>query len=300
MLQIAVLGVLRAHQQVIAYWQIAQLIVSGYGLKTTEGAVRGTLERLFRRGFIVRRRAANGQMQGNRYAFSADPCPHIRAYAPGMESVVNLNVESAAQSGENAAPSILKEKTDRKNLSISSGEDESRKAVQQLGILTEDDIAFHWPAISRQGFSTDQIRQILQRLSSVNIGAERIIQGLTHAEWELSNDKMRDKSNTPIANPVSWVFKILATQGYYPRPEGYISPQEQAEQDAAEEAKRMQAASETRQTAVCDAWIAGLSPEERASILEPKNNGVRIPESIALRLHFRTAIWPKMQNGEAI
>jgi hypothetical protein len=66
---------------------------------------------------------------------------------------------------ENAASSILEEKTDRKNLSLSSGEDERQKAIRSLEALTEDDIAFHWPELARQGFGTDQIRQILNRLT---------------------------------------------------------------------------------------------------------------------------------------
>jgi hypothetical protein len=280
--------------------QIAQLILSGYGLQTTEGAVRGALERMFRRGFIVRNRAANGIMRGNRYAFSADPCPYIRPYAQSADFGMVSHTETAAQSDENAAASILKEKIDRKNLSISSGEGERQKTIQRLEALTEEDIAFHWPTLSRQGFGTDQIRQILQRLAQKNIGPEHIMQGMTHAEWELNANKMCDKSGNPVGSPVRWVFTILAQQGYYHRPEGYISPQEQAEQDAAEEEKRMQAAHEARQTAAYDAWTIGLSHNERAAILESTTNGVRIPEPVALRLHFRNKIWPKMQNGEAL
>jgi hypothetical protein len=149
-LQIVVLSVLKAHHQVIAYWQIAQLILSDYGLQTTEGAVRGALERMFRRGFIIRRRAANGQMQGNRYAFSTDPCPHIRPYAPSVESGAESDMETTAQFGENATPSILKEKIDRKNLSISSGEKANQKAISRLDALIESDIAFHWPLLVKR------------------------------------------------------------------------------------------------------------------------------------------------------
>ena len=64
----------------------------------------------------------------------------------------------------------------------------------------------------------------------------RIIQGLTYAEWELAAGKMYDASGKPVSKPVPWVFTILGRQGYYNRPEGYISPEEQAEKDAAQEA----------------------------------------------------------------
>ena len=65
------------------------------------------------------------------------------------------------------------------------------------------------------------------------------MQGLTHAEWELEHGAMRDKSGAPVASPVDWIFTSLSKNGYYRRPAGYVSPQEQAELDAAEEAKRI-------------------------------------------------------------
>lgn len=36
-LQIAILGVLKVHQQVIAYWQIAELVALHSGVRVTEG-----------------------------------------------------------------------------------------------------------------------------------------------------------------------------------------------------------------------------------------------------------------------
>jgi hypothetical protein len=74
--QIAIISVLKGCSSVIAYWQIAQWVSAAYGLKVTEGVVRGAMDRLLPRAFLVRERAANGRMQGNRYAFSTDPCPH--------------------------------------------------------------------------------------------------------------------------------------------------------------------------------------------------------------------------------
>jgi hypothetical protein len=110
---------------------------------------------------------------------------------------------------------------------------------------------------------------------------------------------MRDKSGDTVSSPVSWVFKILAHQGYYPRPAGYCSPQEQAELDAATELKHRTAAYEARQTAEADAWIARLSPEERKAILGPQNGAARMPEVTFLRLHFRAEVWPTQQNRES-
>jgi hypothetical protein len=125
------------------------------------------------------------------------------------------------------------------------------------------------------------------------------MQGLTHAEWELNAKRMCDKSGKTIASPANWVFKILATQGYYPRPEGYRSPQEQAEQDITQELLRQSAAYEARRAAEEDAWIARLSPDERKVILGAQTNSIRMPDNMTLRLHFNSEVWPKMQGADS-
>ena len=293
-MQIAILSVLKAHPQVIAHWQIAESVTSGYGLAATEGMVRGALERLFPRGFLVRTRAARGRAQGNRYVFASEPCPYISSYDHNMESGMEPNTEPATQSGENAAPSILKEKIDKENLSISSEDAGSCIAVRKLEALTEDDIAYHWPTLAKAGFGTCQIRQIIERLAQVDIGAEKVLQGLTHAEWELATGTMRDKSGQQITNPMHWVFFILAKQGYYRRPEGYVSSQEQAELDAAMEEKKIAEAREARKKTAFDAWVSELSSEERSFIITPPGSRNWMPEDTALRLHFKAHVWPEI------
>ena len=261
-MQIAILSLLKGRPPLIAYWQIAEAITLAYGIQATEGAVRGALERLGTRGFLVRSRAAAGRAQGNRYAFSADPCPHItppRFTEPGMEA----STEPGAPSDIKPAPSLLEEKRDRRNLSVFSGTRDAPTASHRLESLSEEDVAFHWPNLAKAGFGTCQIRQILARLFQVGIGAGNLAQGLTYAEWELEHGTMRDKNGEPVSHPLNWVFSSLARTGYYRRPQGYISPQEQAEIDATEEEERLKKAREARKKSAFEAWCAGLSPQEK-------------------------------------
>lgn len=256
-------------------------------------SVRGAVNRLAARGFLRHQQARDGTIRGLRFTIIEERlCSYLLQPQTGSRSANH----SDARPGCSAAPSILEEIDRKKNLSVSSENEEEEKSTRLLEALTEEDMAFHWPEIARKGFGTDQVRQIISRLAQVNIGTSRIMQGLTHAEWELSEGKMRDKSGNPVSNPVSWVFKILATQGYYPRPESYCSPQQQAEQDAAEELKRQNITYEARQAAEAEAWIVRLTPEERNAIIGPSGNAMRIPDDVALRNHFRSKIWPKMQR----
>ena len=109
---------------------------------------------------------------------------------------------------------------------------------------------------------------------------------------------MRDKNGEPIASPVSWVFSILAKQGYYPRPHDYISPQERAELDAAEEKSRLTAARKARFEAEYSAWEACLSETQRQSILAGHGHKFG-PQHILLKNHFRTQILQKPDCVEA-
>ena len=79
---------------------------------------------------------------------------------------------------------------------------------------------------------------------------------------------MLDKANQPVADPCAWVFRSLASQGYYRRPTGYVSPEEQAERDAAEEAKALAKTREIAKQGRFRAWLQGLSVEQREKVLE--------------------------------
>lgn len=161
-LQINILSIIKAHQEVLPYWQIAQLAGRHFGGNPTEGAVRGALERMFRRDFLLRSRASRGRLKGNRYALAKDPCPHI----PPCNFVMESGTESAAQHSSIPGASLLSEEIDRKNLSISS---QSGEPEHRLEELSEEDVGFHWPILARDGFGTAQIRQICHRLHKIGI-----------------------------------------------------------------------------------------------------------------------------------
>jgi len=303
-LQINVLAlVCRAGTRVTPYDRIARQLAAEFGMPQQAESVRGVVNRLAARGFLRHRQSREGTIRGVRFTITEELlCPHI--IRPSAEHLTGhgetrRDAQADVRPGHFAASSLLEERERKSNLSISSGQEEEQKNARLLEALGEEDITFHWPELSRQGFGTDQIRQIVKRLAQVNIGAGRIMQGLTHAEWELRANRMCDKSGNPVTNPVSWVFKILATQGYYPRPDGYRSPQEQAEQDAIEELKRQTTAHEARQAAEAEAWIARLGPDERSAILGPPTSAVRMPDEVILRRHFRSEIWPGMQRAQS-
>jgi hypothetical protein len=123
------------------------------------------------------------------------------------------------------------------------------------------------------GFGLDQIKQIEASLAKIGLPLDRVYQGLAHAEWELERGQMLDKDGQPVADPCSWVFAALARTGYYRRPKGYISPEEQAAKDAEAEAKAVAAARQAAEQAQFEAWRDGLSPDELADALRGHPGG---------------------------
>lgn len=289
-LQIAILSVLKSHAEVIAYWQIAELIASHFQCNITEGAVRGALERLYRHGFLLRQRGTSGHLKGNRYAFNSEPCAHIMP----LYEIKKNNVESGTHSGtfenKHSAPSILN-KIDRKNLSISSNSmDGDNGDRERLEAFSEEDIAFNWPELAQIGFGTIQIRQIVEVRGKEQDGLKNIMQGLTYADWEFAHHGLRTKKGEEIKSPLNWIFSIFLRQGYYPRPPGYISPEEQADLDRTTELAKQQEARKARLEAEYEEWFANCTIDERKSI----SSRIELPEKAALRMHFVENIWPKI------
>ena len=293
-LQINVLAlILHAGARVTPYDRIARQLAQEFDLVLTAESVRGVVTRLTVRGFIRRKLAREGTIRGVRFSpVDALICPHI---VP-VRADIRCGIRGEARSEPCASPSILNE-IEREKLSISSGKAD-QEAISRLEALSDADVVFHWPALSRLGFGTHQIRQILQRLAQVHIGADKIAQGLTHAEWAINSGRMHDKSGEPVANPLHWVFTILARQGYYPRPEGYVSPEEQAVLDAGAEKQKLAAARQAHFEAGYTAWEAGLSEAERQTILTEQGHKFG-PPHIMLKRHFRVKVWQNTDDGDA-
>jgi len=141
---------------------------------------------------------------------------------------------------------------------------------QKLLDLTEDDLKFFFPNLSATGFGTSQIKQIVQTLKKIGRDCKKIIRSLEHAEWELANNCMLDKNGEPVKDPCSYVFLSLAREGYYRRPKGYISPEEQAIKDEQEEMERKLKALKQKEEIEFQVWKESLSKEELEKILKNK------------------------------
>ena len=243
-----------AQKTLLRYFQVNGPHVTNYDLIAAETDVpRGTVRRVVKKfvtlGMLEKRPWREGNKQGVFFALLHNRAPELntrtehpfRAPEPGTRN-------------EHAPHSL---KIDRLNtLSIS-----------------QETLAMTWPHLVRAGFGADQMEQIVDNLDQLGKPTDRIVAGLDHAEWELENGKMLDKNGQPVTDPCSWVFTALARTGYYRRPKGYVSPEEQAAKDAEAEAKAVVAARQAAEQAQFEAWRDGLSPDELADALRGHPGG---------------------------
>lgn len=180
-------------------------------------------------------------------------------------------------------------KIDREDLSISRAR--ARDPREVLLALTDEDITFFWPNLARVDFRKAQIVQIVEKLETLGTPVDDVRKSLDHADYELGAGPLNDARGNPVADPRSYIFHAIAKTGYYRRPPGYVSAQEQAELDAAEEARRVAKARAEREDAEFHAWRTGLDPETVQTLLE----GRRGPEEVWLRAKWRE----KRRAGEA-
>lgn len=291
--QINVLGILlRWHHKVLSHSQVSAELFTTYRMEYPPGSVKEIIARLKRRRFVSGRQTREGMIQGNKYTFAEEMlCPYINSSTPAPPPGTHAQMPPAMRPESKSSNTIL-EQLDRENLPNSSREEIS---IGLLEALTEGSIAFHWPSIAKVDFGTYQIRLIIERLAQVGASTQRVIEGLTRAEWELShNGFLRDRKGNTVAKPLGYVFDILAREGCYPRPEGYISQEEQAVRDAEREAKAYSAALEARIAAEFEAWQVSLTSDELKRISPPTdidlgNHG----RSALLRNHFREHVWPE-------
>ena len=264
--------------------------MSYFFLHQSPESVRAVVNRLSARNILHHHLARRGTLRGVILKVEMHGlCIHIPRTSPDTLPVYRGDERIPVQEDSVHPPSIL-EKADRKNLSVSSEE-----IVTRLEQLSENDIAFHWPELAKTGFGTDQIRQILRRNREVAIPSQRVFQSLNHAEWALAHGTLSDSSGNPVRSPNAWVFTILARQGYFPRPDGYLSPEEQAKRDEAEEERKANTQQSILLQKRFEHWCENLTQEERTAILSPEKTH-RLPEKIYLHRYFIEHVCPDQEK----
>ena len=260
-----------AQKVVLEYFERHGSHIANYDVITAETSipyrtVRRGIDKLVSLGWLEKQPWYQGSSRGLKFEFSpptgqdkrTGQTDRISGQDKRTGQTDRTNGQDKRTGQTDRMPPPYKEKIDREDLSIS---------------LSAERIAMTWPNLTRTGFGREQLDQITAALAELGKPTDKIVQSLDHAEWELERGQMLDKDDQPVADPCSWVFTALARTGYYRRPKGYVSPEEQAAKDAEAEAKAVVAARQAAEQAQFEAWRDGLSPDEMSDALRGHPGG---------------------------
>lgn len=235
-------------------------------LQLTEISVKRYFSEFAELGFFRKETYRHGVCQGLRLFLVRARCQAFKQHDPTLdltpdpthEPKVVPTMKPMKEPEPTGDPTSYKEDRKIENLSISS-----------------ERIAMTWPNLHRAGFDREQFEQVLASLAELGKPVDKVVGSLDHAEWELTQGTMRDKEGQPVLDPCAWVFRSLARTGYYRRPKGYVSPEEQAARDAEEEARAVAAAWRKAEQTQFETWREALSPEQLAETMHGYPGGPR-------------------------
>jgi len=238
-------------------------------LKIPYKTLRWVMSSLEKDGFFKRRDFRNGRFQGVELLFDERLCQRFLE-RQGLASKSSTTPWAAPSTTTSTSTSTSTTHTpykiERKNLSLSSSR-----------------LAATWPRLAQAGFGTEQLDQIVRALEELGKETDRIVVSLDHAEWELAHDAMVDRTGQPVVDPCAWVFQSLARTGYYRRPAGFVSAQEQAVKDAEAEARALLAARRQVEETQFAAWRASLAGEALEEVMAGYPGG---PKEIWLKAQW--------------
>ena len=220
-------------------------------LNLTEISVKRYFAEFASLGFFRKETYRRGVCQGVRLFLVRSLCQRFKAIDPTHDPT-HVPTPTNAPTPDPIDDPTTSNTIDRKNSFLS---------------ISSENLETNWPQLAASGFGPSQLEQISANLTTLGKPLDRIVQGLDHAEWELEHDLMCDKDGHRVSDPCAWVFRSLARTGYYRRPKGYVSPEEQAALDAQAEAKAVIEARQRAEAMQFEAWRAELTPEELAEAM---------------------------------
>lgn len=138
-----------------------------------------------------------------------------------------------------------------------------------LSQITSSDFRTQYPSLYDIGFGPDQVRQIVRGRLKHGDPIDDLEESLAHADWELAqNGFLRMANGLPAdKSPCGFLFKhLVKVGGYWPAPQGYISPRQRALLDKKKQLREELAELKKLERVEYDLWVAKLSDEEKKDL----------------------------------
>ena len=252
--------------KVIKYDELSQALDIPYG------TVRWAIAGLERENFLAKRKFRKGRVQGIAITLNEQLCRDFhRKRIQGEEGETqgnNLHHSNEQTKSQTFSQTLPRTHSRTDTSPPLEKKKEESSFYSRIREFTDEDVAFFYPCLAAIGFGGEQMRQIADRLEQVAKAADKVFVSLEHADWELGQGPLRDKEGEEVASPLGFIFNALARTGYYRKPKGYVTAEEQAARDLEEKAKAARQSRERKERAEFELWRDSLDEEERERLLE--------------------------------
>jgi hypothetical protein len=284
-----------------------------WGIETTKVAIRELTDKLRKRDFFsVCQAAHEGIIQGMAIVFSAKCCgflqlplapPHTVALSPTHTPACASPHErtatpDAATAHSPASPSLLQKKKEdeEKNVPTFLKEKQATPALaDEFFEQVAEDYTENWPHLMRVGFDFPAFVNAAHKAPDKGMLIKTWRQSLTYADFAWKTPALvKDSEGKSIRSPHTWIAGCFIKSSHYPRPLGYRTPEELA-QEATKQAAQQEA--EARCDAAYQKWRVSKTNAELLELMGYKY-GSTPPEPI-VRAFFKTSIWPEQPDAEA-
>ncbi len=261
--------------KILSYKQIAS------ELQIAEGTVRGNIATLSQAGFITHHPVKSGKIQGNAFGLNVSLC-----------CIFSAKHEIAFHFPVDEGPSTL---TDPATASATSPQiDRSLLTIKNnLLALTQQDLSLRFPKLAEFNLSPKQIKQFVDTLEKHGFPLDDLLQSLDYLNWELEQGPILDKAGDTVESPLGYLFNAIRSTGYYRRPKGFISPDEQKAYDLELAGRAVLEAYKKAADVYFQIWLSSLAPSERKEILLRK----RGPEMPFLRYYWEQNVKSSMLSN---
>ena len=273
-------------------------------LSMREASVRTILRRLQALSFLTFHKARDGNIQGVRVAFNqlvieqykqdkikGHTLNHTQDFSQSLFTTSFKN-QTADLSSDSSRDQPVTRPINQPVSQTPSQEIDRKENLSIRENLGWDDafLELMWPRVFAAGFRIEQIGQAVAARERLGKPLERemVTLSLDRAEWELEEKAgLVEKNGDRVRNVAAYIFTALARWGILRAHADYVSREEREAAEAAEELRRRRQASEALEAAQFEAWLAGLSPEDREKAMQGFPGGSK---EAWLKKHWRSLV----------
>ena len=155
--------------------------------------------------------------------------------------------------------------------------------------LSDSDLEAYYPHLLKCGFTSKRLRDVANEARRIGTDTSMLVQSLRFAEYYLENPPYLDLKGGLVRSPYHYLRQILVSEGFFPMPPGYVSPQLQLLKQLEEQEKQADEARRKMKELRYESWKKALSEAERKEFASAYRYG---PDDQKLKTYWLEHVEP--------